>query len=232
MGGMGARVVGTTPETREGITLTLRACAPVGAREGLRTLRHGGSQSVVARGFALVLSAAKGRAVGASMRALWLLLTVLLGCSPGVHVYVGSDEPDTLIEATSLAVERWNESLGVDILEVRVSDTPRAARVDAFSILVRSCERAEGPADRNAYTKARGLWATVSVERGALRLFDDREREWLITHELGHAFGLVHVEGDNLMHDAYWTEDETFSTTRAQRRRVRAVLGLESLSAW
>jgi hypothetical protein len=97
--------------------------------------------------------------------------------------------------------------------------------VDLFSVLVQACERVEGPGDRNAYTTARGLWATVRVERGALRTFDDRELEWMLTHELGHAFGLAHQAGDNLMHDAYWTEDEVFDTTQDQRRRVRAFLG-------
>lgn len=161
------------------------------------------------------------------MAKLWLLFAFLLvGCGPQIHVYVGEDESERLIEAVADAVDFWNERIGADVLALHVTsalDTRTSYGPD--SIVVVSQKKVVAK-DSHAYTFSAGLFTRTAVENSAIR-DPEIDLRWLLAHELGHALGLTHVhERDNIMFAQPWWGEASMATTAQQRRRVRSLTAL------
>jgi hypothetical protein len=150
-------------------------------------------------------------------------------------VYVADSEPDALVEATAAAVDWWNERLGFRALVLRVTSTPRAAYLDAFAVHVRSRDKLRTPtaADgtpSSACATPLGLTNVITVRPYAVDTMADVTLQWLLAHELGHVLGLAHSsDAENLMYEGRPQQfHEGHELTRKQRRRARAIAGLES----
>lgn len=163
------------------------------------------------------------------MRAFALLAVLFCACSPRIAVYVGEGERDELVTATADAVDAWNARLGVPVLDLVVTDSPRAAYADLGAVHVTTTDKPR--CGDNACTVHVGALNRIAVRAGALDDMEAPTLDWLLDHEMGHVLGLTHVEGTpNVMNADPWFGEESSATTAKQRRRARAVAGLEALA--
>lgn len=167
------------------------------------------------------MGAAVGR-IGDVVKLLLLVLCALsCACQMSRTVYVDDSEIDVFVESVAEAVERWNERAGEELLELRVARLSRLGYLDPTSIYVTTQHRVIGPAGRKGNTTFSGLNMRVAIESD-VEVDQPEKLPWLLTHELGHAMGLGHVEDDdcNVMREG-WSECKMEPRVVATARQVR-----------
>lgn len=171
------------------------------------------------------------------MRSLFLLLVLLVACTPSRTVYLSDDEPSEVTFATLDAVAFWNDEIGWEALQVRMVSNARLGYAHPGAIVVRSVRVVDGPDTYHTAETDFYVGANVELERSAFQvgpgyLQHEGQGVDLVAHELGHALGLIEHEGDalkgtggrNLMRaNGYGKEGRDL--TPEQTRRVRALLG-------
>ncbi len=163
--------------------------------------------------------------------ALASLLLLATGCEAQRIVYLDNDAPEPLVMATSEAVERWNETLGLNVWEVRVIRGHRLGYLDPTSVVIVTKDHVSDDPEENAYTLAGGITSRIAV-RTETANDPDFPLTWLMSHELGHVMGLDHDSAEcNLMQE-YWSECDdsaNLTLTDKQLRRVRSLLALQTI---
>jgi len=156
---------------------------------------------------------------------LLLLALVLVGCSAPRPVYVDADAPEGLVEAVAGAVDQWNAAAGFPVLEARSVDVAGAAHLVPGSIVVVEKDDPKGGRDTDAHTYSAIIVTRVQV-RTARTTEDGYPLRWLVAHELGHALGLRHHEGECNVMGQWWQpcdDAEALGLDEEQLRRVRGV---------